>query len=178
MQTIFATGDNPLSFLNDFGVEWDLLISQAISFALVAAALYYFAFKPVIAKANERRQIIEKGLQDAESARKELEKSQEQANQKLAAAAAESSEILRKSRDEAKRQIEAASAEAVAKAAQIREKAEKQLESDKARMKEELKAELSELVVKATEAVVAEVLTDTQRSELAKIAAKKLGETK
>ena len=45
-------------------------------------------------------------------------------------------------------------------------------------MREELKAELSALVVKAAESVVSEVLTPEQRGKLAELAAKKLGETR
>ena len=114
MHAIIATGESPLAFLTQFGVEWQLLISQAISFALVTAVLYYFAFKPVIAKAQERRQIIEKGLSDAENARKQLESSEAEASKKLAQAALESSEILRRANDDAKRTIERAAEEAAA----------------------------------------------------------------
>ena len=63
-------GSNPLEFLTQFGIEWQLLVSQGISFAIVAVALYYFVFKPVIKVSAERQQKIEQGLKDAEEARK------------------------------------------------------------------------------------------------------------
>ena len=174
MHAIIATGESPLAFLTQFGVEWQLLISQAISFALVTAVLYYFAFKPVIAKAQERRQIIEKGLSDAENARKQLESSEAEASKKLAQAALESSEILRRANDDAKRTIE----RAAAKAADIQARAEAQIEAEKLKMREDLKAELSGLVVKAAESVVGEILTQEQRGKLAELAAKKLGDAR
>ena len=157
MHAIIATGESPLAFLTQFGVEWQLLISQAISFALVTAVLYYFAFKPVIAKAQERRQIIEKGLSDAENARKQLESSEAEAS---------------------KRTIERAAEEAAAKAADIQARAEAQIEAEKLKMREDLKAELSGLVVKAAESVVGEILTQEQRGKLAELAAKKLGDAR
>ena len=178
MHAIIATGESPLAFLTQFGVEWQLLISQAISFALVTAVLYYFAFKPVIAKAQERRQIIEKGLSDAENARKQLESSEAEASKKLAQAALESSEILRRANDDAKRTIERAAEEAAAKAADIQARAEAQIEAEKLKMREDLKAELSGLVVKAAESVVGEILTQEQRGKLAELAAKKLGDAR
>lgn len=178
MHAIIATGESPLAFLTQFGVEWQLLISQAISFALVTAVLYYFAFKPVIAKAQERRQIIEKGLSDAENARKQLESSEAEASKKLAQAALESSEILRRANDDAKRTIERAAEEAAAKAADIQARAKAQIEAEKLKMREDLKAELSGLVVKAAESVVGEILTQEQRGKLAELAAKKLGDAR
>ena len=66
MSALIAAGSNPLEFLTQFGIEWRLLVSQGVSFAIVACALYYLAFKPVMAAADKRREKIEKGLKDAE----------------------------------------------------------------------------------------------------------------
>ena len=68
MQTILAASDSPLNFLSEFGVEWPLLVSQGLSFAIVAAALYYFVFRPVIKASDARKAEIEKGLEDAKRA--------------------------------------------------------------------------------------------------------------
>ena len=65
MSAIFAAGGNPLDFLTQFGVEWQLLVSQGVSFAIVAAALYRFVFKPVIAASDERKRRIEQGLKSS-----------------------------------------------------------------------------------------------------------------
>lgn len=165
---------NPLEFLTQFGVEWRLLISQGVSFAIVATALYYFVFKPVIAVSQKRTAEIEQGLKDAEAARARLADAENEAKAQLQKTALEASQILERARDSAKKTVEDAAAEAARKAAQMRENAERQIALDKAQMKRELKEELSELVVKAAEATVSEVLTDEQRGKLAEIAAEKL----
>lgn len=82
MPAILASGGNPLGFLSQFGVEWQLLVSQGVSFAIVAAALYRFVFKPVIAASNERKAKIEQGLKDAEDAKQKLAKAQSEADKK------------------------------------------------------------------------------------------------
>ncbi len=174
MSAIFAAGENPLSFLTQFGIEWQLLVSQGVSFAIVAAALYRFVFKPVIAASNERKQKIEQGLKDAEEAKSKLAAAQAEAEKKSAEAAAEAAKILKAARDDAKETVERAAREASAKAAEIRERNDRQLERDKIRMKDELKDELSGLVAQAAEAVVGKVLNDKQRGELAEMAAKEL----
>ncbi len=174
MSAIFAAGGNPLDFLTQFGVEWQLLVSQGVSFAIVAAALYRFVFKPVIAASDERKRRIEQGLRDAEEAKAKLEHAREEADKLTAQATGEAAKILKSARDDAKETVERAAREASAKAAEIRERNDEQLERDKLRMKEELKGELSELVARAAESVVGKVLTDAQRGELAEIASKEL----
>ncbi len=174
MQSIIADAGNPLSFLTEFGVEWQMLLSQALSFAIVASALYIFVFKPVIKASAERKQKIEQGLKDADDAKARLANAESEANTTISEASVEAAKILKQARDDAKATIEQSAAEANQKAAEIRAKAEEQIAKDKIKMKEELKAELSDLVVQATEATVAEVLTDAQRAQLAEIASRKL----
>lgn len=176
MQPVIAAaeGSHALDFLTQFGVEWQLLLSQGISFAIVAGALYWFVFRPVIKASTERQVKIEQGLKDADEAREKLASAQEAAKAQIDAAASEASKLLKQARDDAKSAIDRAASEASAKAAEIRERNSEQLERDKALMKLELKAELSGLVVKAAEAVAGEVLTPEQKGRLAEIAAKKL----
>ena len=167
---------NPLGFLTHFGVEWRLLVSQGISFGIVAVALYFLVFRPVIKMSSKRQEEIERGLKDAELARQKLAASQDEADARVRKAAQEATAILDQARENAKKTIEEAAREAAAKAARIRDDNEAQMERDRQRLKEELRAELAGLVVKATEAVAGEVLTPQQRGKLAEIAAEKISE--
>ena len=175
MSPILAEGENPLGFLSQFGVEWQMLVSQGVSFAIVAAALYFAVFKPVMKAADERKRRIEQGLQDAQKAKEELANAKAEADKQTAEAAAQAAQILKEARDDAKRAQETAAREASAKAEEIRERANEQIERDKIKMREDLRGELSALVAEAAEAVVGEVLSDAQRGELARRAAGKLG---
>lgn len=51
-----------------FGIEWKLLLVQAVNFAIVLVALTYFLYKPVMKLLLERREKIAQGMQDAEKA--------------------------------------------------------------------------------------------------------------
>lgn len=171
---VIASGENPLSFLQSFGVEWDMLASQAIMFALLSAILYKFVFKPVIKKADERRAAVEKGLADAEESAKRLEACQKACEEKIAAAAKEASGILSRTRDDAKAMLERAEAAAAEKSAQIAARAKGEIEAERAKMRESLKGEIAELVVKTAEAVLSGALDDSTRAKIASAAAKKL----
>jgi F-type H+-transporting ATPase subunit b len=55
-----------------FGVDWPQLIAQIISFCIVCALLYRFAYRPVLAMLEERRRRIAEGLANAENIKAEL----------------------------------------------------------------------------------------------------------
>ncbi|MBE6413918.1 MAG: F0F1 ATP synthase subunit B [Verrucomicrobiaceae bacterium] len=174
MYAILAASESPLGFLSEFGVEWQLLVSQGLSFAIVATALYYFVFRPVTQAAQKRQDEIKKGLDDAKKAAEELANAKKIADEKLNQAIAESSKILKEAREQAKASIDRAVQEANERSAEIRAKNEAQLESDRLRIKQELRSELADLVVKAAQQAVEDILTDEQRARLAENAAKKI----
>ena len=49
-----------------FGVDWAHLVAQIISFCIVCVLLHRFAYRPVLAMLEERRQRIAEGLANAE----------------------------------------------------------------------------------------------------------------
>jgi len=54
------------SIASTFGVDWPHLTAQVISFAIVCAALYWFAYGPVLRMLDSRRQQIAQGLANTE----------------------------------------------------------------------------------------------------------------
>jgi len=54
------------SIARTFGVDWPHLTAQLISFAIVCAALYWFAYRPVLRMLESRRQQIALGLANTE----------------------------------------------------------------------------------------------------------------
>lgn len=178
MSALIAAGSNPLEFLTQFGIEWRLLVSQGVSFAIVACALYYLAFKPVMAAADRRREKIEKGLKDAEEAAAKLADAKAEADKKTAEAALEATRMLEAARADTKAAAEKAAAEAAAQAAEARRKSDEQLAQDRERMKRELRDELCALAARAAEEAVNGILTPEQRKRLDERAAEELAEGK
>ena len=174
MNALFAAGGDSLSFLSQFGVEWDILISQGLMFVILAAILYNFVFNPVMKTADARQKKIEQGVQDAMEAQRRLLECEKQCSQKIAAAAQEASEIIAKNKNDAKAMLEKASAEASLKSLEAIEKAKGEIASEREKMKSELKAELSALVVKTAESVLKEELGAEAKSRIAKKSAEKL----
>ncbi len=174
MSFIMASGAESLSFFQKFGIEWDMLLSQAIMFTLLALILYRFVFRPVSKAADERRVKIEQA--DAEAAREKLQACERECTRKISAAATEAASIIAKTKDDAKAMIENAAQEASKKASEIAERARLDIENDRLKMKDELKGEIAALVVKTAEAVFADSITPELKSKIADSAVSKLKE--
>ena len=55
-----------------FGVNWKLLLIQAVNFGLLLAILYRYLYKPVLHMVDVRRAKIENAIKDSERMEKEL----------------------------------------------------------------------------------------------------------
>lgn len=149
-----------------FHVTWPLLISQCVSFLIVAFLLKKFAFGPVQAMLEERRARIASG----EEKLKVIERQLAESVQTTAAAIA-------KANDEAVRMVEEAKVgaasfseqkaqEAISSAQSILAKAEAAAKADRDRLIAELKSEFGRMVALTTSQVTGKVLTDDDQKRI------------
>jgi F-type H+-transporting ATPase subunit b len=157
-----------------FGVAWPHLIAQIISFCLVCLLLHRFAYRPVLAKLEERRKTIADGLANAEKIKAELAKTEASRREILDRANAQAAKMIEEARAAAARLQEQESRKAVATAEQIISNAEKTAERNHDRMLSELKREVGRLVVTTTAAVTGKILTPEDQNRLAKETAEQL----
>ena len=64
--------------LGSFGIDWRLLLMQAVNFGVLLAALTYFLYKPVLKVLDERRAKIRQGIKDASDAKHKLENAEDE----------------------------------------------------------------------------------------------------
>jgi F-type H+-transporting ATPase subunit b len=88
--------------ISQLGIDWHLLISQAVNFALLLAALWVFAYKPLLKILHDRRARIEEGLTKADEADRRLHEVDEIGKKKIKAAEAEAIAIMQKRERELK----------------------------------------------------------------------------
>ena len=85
-----AHTDNPVADIaNQFGVTWQLLISQIILFGIVAFALKKFAYAPILDMLEQRRTRIAESLANADKIKAELAKAQATAQEVIGKASAQ-----------------------------------------------------------------------------------------
>ncbi|MBI4325294.1 MAG: F0F1 ATP synthase subunit B [Chloroflexi bacterium] len=150
-----------------FGVDWPHFMAQVISFVIVAALLYRFAYKPVLTMLEERRQRIGDGLANAEKIKAELAKTEAARHEVLSQANLQATHLIEEARQAGARVQEAETQKAIATAEQIIAKAREAAAADHARMLAELRREIGHLVVRTTAQVTGKILTVEDQQRLA-----------
>lgn len=157
-----------------FGVDWPHLIAQTISFSIVCAVLYRFAYTPVLKALEARRQQIALGQANAEKINAKLAAIESERQQTLAAAQAEASGIIAKARDAARQLTERETARTKLLGDQILQRARDAAEQEQRRMMADVRQQAAHLVVETTAAVTGKVLSDADQRRLASEAAARL----
>ena len=150
-----------------FNVNAPDLIANIVSFCIVAALLYFFAYKRVLAILEERRQRIADGLANAEKIKAELQRTEASRLEVLNQANAQANKLIEEARAAANRVREEETQKAIAAAEQIISKAREAAAADHARMLTELKREVGRLVVQTTATVTGKILTPDDQKRLA-----------
>jgi F-type H+-transporting ATPase subunit b len=151
-----------------FGVDWTHLVAQIISFSIVCLLLYFFAYKRVLAMLAERRELIARGLADAEKNKAELARTEAQRQEVMVQANANANRLIEEAQAAAARVQERETQKAIAAAEQILVKAREAAGQERLRMLIELKKEIGRLVVQTTATVTGKVLTPEDQHRLVK----------
>src|SRR6202140_4437606 len=81
-----------------FEWNWELFLSQVISFTIVAFLLRRFAYKPILAVLEDRRRKIEEGMLNAEKIKKELAEAEKRYREIVAKANAKAQRMMTEQR--------------------------------------------------------------------------------
>ena len=149
-----------------FGVDWPHLGAQIISFGVVCAILYKFAYRNVLAMLEERRKQIAIGLENAEKIKVELERTETQRQEVMSQAHKKAVEVIDEARAAAARVLEQETQKAVATAEQIMAKAREAAAQEHTRMLEDLRREFGRLVVQTTAVMIGKILTPEDHRRL------------
>ena len=157
-----------------FGLNGWGLLSQIISFSIVAFLLHRFAYKPILAVLEARRQTIADSLKNAAQIKTQLADAQKVAEEIRSKANAEAAKFIEDARTAAKQISERESQRAVQQAAEIVQKAREAGEAEQRRLMAELRKELSRLVVDTTAKVTGKILTAADQQKITAEASREL----
>ena len=128
--------------MEQLGIDWRALTTQLISFSIVFFVLWRFAYKPIFAMLQMRREKIAESLTNADRIKVEVAKTEADRRKILADAGDQATHLIDEARAAAARVREAETQKAVAAAEQIVAKAREAAAQDHARMLAELKREV------------------------------------
>jgi F-type H+-transporting ATPase subunit b len=155
-----------------FGVDWPQLIAQIISFCIVCALLYRFAYRPVLTMLEQRRQGIAQAQADAEKIKADLAQTESRRQEIMMQANAQATRLIEEARSAAARAGDQETQKAMAAAKAILAQASETATREHERMLAQLKREIGRLVVETTAAVTGKILTTEDQQRLAEETAK------
>ncbi|MBA2569030.1 MAG: F0F1 ATP synthase subunit B [Actinobacteria bacterium] len=147
-------------------VSTGLMIWTLVCFGITFFVLRRYAFGPVQKLIDERRARIREALEEADNARAEARKLLEEHRQLMSQARGQAEEILNETRQIAETQRVRMREELDADRQRRMEETTKQIQSETARALEQIRGEVAELTVIATEKVTGKVLDDSDQRRL------------
>lgn len=137
-----------------FGIEWQVLLAQAVNFGIVLAALTYFLYKPILKLLSERQEKIAKGVRDAEEAAEERGRIESEKAGIISGAQKEAESIVGRAVVEGKEERETIVGNAQVRADSIVKDAEAQAAEMKRGALAESEAEIARVAVLAAEKIL------------------------
>jgi len=165
--TVRETGDA-------FGWNPWLFLSQVISFVIVALLLKRFAYKPILAVLEQRREQIAQAQLNAEKIKQQLAEAEKRHAEILAKANAQAQKMIDEARQSSAHLADRKQQEAIVAAEQIVAKAHEASAIEHERTMADLKRELGRLVVDTTAKVTGKVLTSEDQRRLQEEATRQL----
>lgn len=142
------------------------IIFTLINTLIVFLIFRFFLYKPVCKILDKRKEMAAAEIAEAQAAKESAAKAEQEYLDRLAAAKTEAAEIVKQATARAQAREEEIVAEANKQAQSIRAKAESDIERDKKRAINEIKDEISEMVVLAATKVVEREISEKDNEEI------------
>jgi F-type H+-transporting ATPase subunit b len=143
-----------------------LMIWTLIAFGITFFVLRKYAFGPIQKTIDDRRDRIRQAVEEADNARNEARELLEQHRALIGQAKQESAEILAETRKVADAQIDRAKRDAEEERQRRLEETRKQIDAETVRAIGQIRSEVADLTIEATERVVGKVLDAADQRRL------------
>ncbi|MDO8500119.1 MAG: F0F1 ATP synthase subunit B [bacterium] len=140
--------------IHQFGIDWRLLLAQAVNFLILFFLLHRFAYRPVLSILSERKKKIEEGIMMQEEAEQRLHEAAEEKNAILKKAEQESLQMVTRAEMVGKGKGDKIVTDALKKGEDIIREGKGRAEEEKRVAAEEFSKEAAELVRIAAAKVV------------------------
>ena len=162
------------NILSNFGVQWVLLIAQAVNFLILLYLLQRFLYKPILKVLEERRAKVAKSLADADEIEKRKAQTEEDRERELAKALKEATQIIEDAKKSATKIIDDAHQKAHKDIESMIQKGRQDIQTEREKMRTEIRQEISRLVVAGLKTVTGKVLTKKDQENILKQSIKEI----
>jgi len=163
--------------IHKLGIEWKLLLAQIVNFVILFLVLKKFLYKPLINLMNKRRQKIIDGLEKAKKGEEEFQKIQEMRERELAKIQKEAEVLIQKAKEIGDKKQQEILKEAEEKTKKIIEDAKGRIDIEKEKMLKEVRRDIANLVINATEKILREKISSDKEKHFIDETIRMLGES-
>jgi len=162
------------SGIGAFNINLKAFLFQLVTFVLVVLAFKRWVLPPILKTMQERQATLEKSLEQAKATEVALARAETKAEEIIARARTHADEAMAEARKSAEGAIVSAETAGAERAALIIKDAEARLAQERTKLREELKAELADLVADATEVILRQKLDESNDRKLIEQALKEI----
>ena len=144
-----------------------LIFWEVVSFAILFAVLYKFAFPPILEMLETRERKIRESLEQAERHRVEAERKMQEYEAKLAAASREAEGVLAQAKERAQRLLDENEQRLAAEAERVKSEASREIEQERRKAVQAIRAQATDLALLVAEKVVERSLNDADHRRMA-----------
>lgn len=149
-----------------FGVDWKLLLTQMLNFAILFYILRRFAYAPILSMLEKRKQIIAKGLDDASKAEKSLAEANHDADEIKKQAKIDANSIVTDAQNEAWSFSTKTKNEALSEKARIVESAQGEIDSIKQKNEKLVKDKAVDHIISGIKSILGEEITPEMNNRI------------
>ena len=149
------------------GLDYKLIIAQAVNFVLLLIILQRLAYKPVLKMLKERSDKIEKSLKQAKRIEEELKNTEETKIAEIKKAREEASEIIKEAYETSEQKAQEAIERTKGKTQEIVEKAKLEIKAEKEKSIKETKKEIAEISVSIAKKIMGSDIDENRQKKLA-----------
>lgn len=142
--------------LTTFGINWKLLVIQAVNFGVLLAALTYLLYRPVLKVLDERRAKIAEGVQAADAASQRLADAKTEADGIVGDGARQAQTLLTSARSSAEEKGAQIVKDAEVRAAAVMRDAEARASESQRQAMRESEREIAKAAMLAAEKILKE----------------------
>lgn len=146
------------SGIGAFNINLKAFLFQLVTFVLVILVFKRWVLPPILKTMQERQKTLENSLEQAKQTEEALARAEVKAEEIIASARTHADEAMAQARKSAEEVILSAEVAAAQRSVLIIKDAEGRLDSERAKLRDELKAELADLVADATEIIIRQKL--------------------
>jgi len=152
--------------LHKLGIDWKLLLAQAVNFGIVLFVLYKFAYKPILKLLHDRENKVSTSLKNAEKVEENLKKSKIERENQVALGRKEAEKIVEEATVRAE-EVRKDKLDTTKKdAAEVVREAKEKIMSERKSMVDGVKSELGELVLLASRRVTKNSIDSKNQKKL------------